>query len=257
MTLTMLVVISPAKKLDFESATPTKKHTQAPFLPQSENLIQALKKKKPSDISKLMKLSDSLTELNVQRYKDFKLPFTPENSKQAMFAFKGDTYVGLDADSMKASEIKYAQKHLRILSGLYGLVAPLDLIQPYRLEMGTKFPCNGHKDLYGYWKETVTAEVNKLLKKEKSLVVLASKEYFSVIDLKQVTGRVITPAFKEKKNGDYKIISFFAKKARGMMSRYIIDHQIENPEELEGFDYDGYRFNSELSGIDTPVFTRE
>ena len=252
----MIVVISPAKKLDFETVAPTKKHTQAPFLSQSETLIHELRKKKPSDISKMMKLSDSLTELNVQRYKDFSLPFTPENSKQAMFAFKGDTYVGLDADSMKANEIKYAQKHLRILSGLYGLVSPLDLIQPYRLEMGTKFPCDGHKDLYGYWKETVTAQVNKLLKKEKALVVLASKEYFSAIDVKQINGRVITPAFKEKKNGDYKIISFFAKKARGMMSRYIIENQIETPEELENFDFDGYQFNKKLSSADTPVFTR-
>ena len=252
----MLIVISPAKKLDFESASPTRKHTQAPFLKQSDTLIRELRKTKASEISKMMKLSDSLTELNVQRYKDFSLPFTPKNAKQAMFAFKGDTYVGLDAESMKADDVAYAQDHLRILSGLYGLISPLDLIQPYRLEMGTKFACDGKKNLYEYWKATVTDSVNELLEKEENLVVLASKEYFSAIDLKKVSGRVITPAFKEKKNGDYKIVSFFAKKARGMMSRFIIENRIEDPEELSSFDYDGYQFNSKLSSADEPVFTR-
>ena len=203
-----------------------------------------------------MGLSQSLTDLNVERYKSFKTPFNLKNAKQAMYAFRGDTYVGLDADTMKKAQINYAQKHLRILSGLYGIISPLDLIQPYRLEMGTKFPCQGKKNLHQYWIDSVTEQVNQLLLKEKILVNLASKEYFGAIDLKTLKGEVITPVFKEKKNGEVKIVSFFAKKARGMMSRYIIDHKISNPEGLIKFDTDGYKYNKKLSTVAEPVFVR-
>jgi uncharacterized protein len=252
----MLIVVSPAKKLDFETKAPVEKFTQPQFLDKSKKLIRDLKKCEPSEISKMMKLSQNLTDLNVERYQKFKTPFNLNNSKQAMFAFKGDTYVGLDAETMSSKNITYAQNHLRILSGLYGLISPLDLIRPYRLEMGTKFPCEGAKNLYEYWQDTVTESVNKILKKEKTLVVLASKEYFSAIDFKKLAGEVITPVFKEKKNGEYKIVSFFAKKARGMMSRYIIDHQIETPKELLKFDLDGYQYRKDLSTPHGPVFCR-
>jgi len=252
----MLIVVSPAKKLDFEAPAPTDKFTQPTELEKSKLLIKELRKCDPKEISSLMKLSDSLTQLNVQRYKDFKTPFNLKNAKQAMFAFKGDTYVGLDAETMKAKDIDYAQKHLRILSGLYGLVSPLDLVQPYRLEMGTKFACGKNKNLYEFWRESITEKLNGLLKKEKTLVNLASKEYFSAINIKNLHADIITPAFKEKKGDDYKMVGFFAKKARGMMSRYIIDHRIEEPKDLLKFDVDGYQYNKKLSSQREPVFTR-
>ena len=252
----MIVVISPAKKLDFETPAPTEKFTQLSEIEKSKRLIKELRKCDHDQISKLMKLSDSLTELNMKRYKDFKTPFNLKNAKQAMFAFKGDTYVGLDADTMKDSDINFAQKHLRILSGLYGLVSPLDLVQPYRLEMGTKFSCEGNKNLYEYWGETITSQLDGLLKKEKTLINLASNEYFSAVNAKGLKADIITPAFKEKKNGEYKMVSFFAKKARGMMSRYIIDNRIKDIDDLQSFDVDGYKFNKKLSSEKAPVFTR-
>jgi hypothetical protein len=252
----MIVVVSPAKKLDFKIPAPTKKFTQLKELKKSELLIKELKKCEPSKISSLMKLSDTLTDLNIQRYKDFQTPFNLRNAKQAMFAFKGDTYVGLDAETMKEKDIEYAQDHLRILSGLYGLVSPLDLIQPYRLEMGTRFPCAGSKNLYEYWGETITDKLNILLRKEKTLINLASKEYFSAVNIKKLDAQIITPAFKEKKGDEFKMVGFFAKKARGMMSRYIIDKRIENPKDLLEFNIDGYKYNREFSSHLTPVFTR-
>lgn len=252
----MLIVISPAKKLDFETTAPTTKFTQLEELDKSKTLIKELRKCEPQKISKLMKLSPTLTELNVQRYKSFKTPFNLKNAKQAMFAFKGDTYVGLDAESMKSKDIDYAQNHLRILSGLYGLVSPLDLVQPYRLEMGTKFACDGNKNLYEFWGETITDKINALLQKERVLVNLASKEYFSAIDFKKLNGQVITPAFKEKKGDEYKMVGFFAKKARGMMSRYIVENRIKDTKDLLKFDVDGYQYNKKLSSEFAPVFTR-
>lgn len=252
----MIVVISPAKKLDFESPAPTTDYSQLPDLSKSKKLISELKKCDAKKISNMMKLSDSLTDLNMKRYQQFKPPFTLKNAKQAMFAFKGDTYVGLDADTMKAKEIKFAQNHLRILSGLYGLLSPLDLMQPYRLEMGTKFACGEAKNLYEYWKEDITDELNKLLKKEKVLVNCASNEYFKAVDTKKLEGSIITPQFKEKKGDEYKMVGFFAKKARGMMSRYIIDNKIDKPKDLLDFDTDGYKYNKKLSTENSPVFTR-
>ena len=252
----MLIVVSPAKKLDFATPAPTKNFSQLTEIEKSKVLIKELRKCDASKISSLMKLSESLTDLNIQRYKDFKTPFSLKNAKQAMFAFKGDTYVGLDPETMKESDINYAQKHLRILSGLYGLVSPLDLIQPYRLEMGTKFACQGSKNLYEFWQESITAQLNKALKKENTLINLASKEYFSAVNTNNLEAEVITPIFKEKKGDEFKIVSFFAKKARGMMSRYIVDKRIEDPKELLKFDIDGYQFNKKLSQDLEPVFTR-
>ncbi|MCF8058393.1 MAG: peroxide stress protein YaaA [Bacteriovoracaceae bacterium] len=252
----MLIVVSPAKKLDFEVPAPTKKFTQLKELDKSEALIKELRKCDAKKISSLMKLSEDLTELNIQRYKNFKTPFNLKNAKQAMFAFKGDTYVGLDAETMNESDIDYAQNHLRILSGLYGLVSPLDLVQPYRLEMGTRFPCLGSKNLYEFWGESITEKLGTLLKNEKTLVNLASKEYFSAIQFKKLNADVITPAFMEKKGNDFKMVSFYAKKARGMMSRYIINKRIEDPKDLIKFDVDGYKYNLALSKPNEPVFTR-
>ena len=253
----MIVVISPAKKLDFENASPTKKFTQLKDLSRSEKLIKELRKCAPEKISKMMKLSESLTELNVKRYKDFKTPFNLDNAKQAMFAFKGDTYVGLDANSFSKKDIDYAQKHLRILSGLYGLVCPLDLIQPYRLEMGTRFPCGDSKDLYGFWSEKITDQLNQSLKKNKILINCASNEYFKSVNTKLLKeAKVITPSFKEKKNGEFKMVGLFAKKARGMMSRFIIQNEIEHSKDILDFNLDGYKYNKKLSSEESPVFTR-
>lgn len=252
----MIVVISPAKKLDFETPAPTKEFSEPSDLSKTEELIKKLRKCDASEISKLMNLSESLTKLNITRYKNFNTPFTLDNAKQAMFAFKGDTYVGLDAETMNKIEIKYAQKHLRILSGLYGLVSPLDLVQPYRLEMGTKFSVGKSKNLYEFWKPDITEKLNKLLENEKVLINCASNEYFKAVEKKSLKAQVITPQFKEKKGNDFKMVSFFAKKARGMMSRYIIENQISNPDDIKNFDKDGYQFNPALSTELSPCFTR-
>lgn len=252
----MLVIISPAKKLDFDSVAPTEEFSKTAFLDQSKELIANLKKLKAQDIKKLMKLSDTLVDLNMERYKNFKPPFTPQNSKQAVYAFQGDTYVGLDAATLKKNEINYAQKHLRILSGLYGVLAPLDLIQPYRLEMGTKLQTKVGKNLYEYWGDSLTKNLNQILKKEKYLINLASKEYFSVLDFKKLVGVVITPVFKEKKGDDYKVVGLFSKRARGMMSRYIIQNKITKVEELQNFSEAGYKFSQKLSNENELIFTR-
>lgn len=252
----MLIIISPAKKLDFESTSPVDDFTNGPFLKESKQLIKVLKEKTPDDIKKLMKLSDTLAKLNCDRYQSFKAPFTLKNSKQAMFSFMGDTYKGLDALSLSKSDIKYAQKHLRILSGLYGCVAPLDLIQPYRLEMGTKLEVGSHTNLYKFWGSLITDELNTILKKEKYLINLASKEYFTSIDFSKLSGEVITPVFKEKKGDDYKIVGLFAKRARGMMSRYIIQNKISDLKDLQNFNETGYKFSKSQSSDSQIVFLR-
>ena len=252
----MLVVISPAKKLNFEDPAPRKDFTTPGYLKESQKLISALRKCKPAEIKKMMKLSDALTDLNVDRYQKFETPFSLKNAKQAIYAFQGDTYVGFDVDTMKKSDVDYAQKHLRILSGLYGMIAPLDLIQPYRLEMGTKFSCAGKKDLYEFWKKSLISDLNKILEKEKVLVNLASKEYFSSIDSKKVEGRIVTPVFKEKKGRDYKIVGIMAKRARGMMSRYICENRIKDVEKLKEFKLDNYKFSKKDSTESEFVFLR-
>lgn len=253
----MLIVVSPAKKLDFEHFAPTDEFSTPKYLETSNKLVKELKKLSSEDIGKLMKLSDNLAQLNYTRFHNFKTPFTLKNAKQAAYAFKGDTYVGLDFESFNKSQVKYAQQHLRILSGLYGILRPLDLIQPYRLEMGTKFKALGEKNLYGIWKKNLTHDLNQELKKEKILVNLASKEYFSAIDFNQLNAKVITPVFMEKKNGQYKIISFNAKRARGMMSQFILKNKLKELDELKAFDMDNYKFNSKLSEQNELVFTRK
>lgn len=252
----MLVIVSPAKKLDFENECSIEEQTEPAFISKTNTLAKELKKLNSTDIGKLMKLSSKLSELNFERFQLFKNKFNPSSSKQAAFAFNGDTYTGLDINSLNKKEIKVAQKKLRILSGLYGLLKPLDLIQPYRLEMGTKFKFNEYKNLYDFWSEDVTNEINKDLKKEKYLINCASNEYFNVIEKNQLSGKVITPVFKELRNGEYKIISFSAKKARGMMANYIIKNNLKNVEDLKGFNMDKYKFNKKLSSEEEFVFTR-
>lgn len=260
----MLLVISPAKNLDYETPAATKTATQPDMLDQAQELIDQLRPLAPHDVSSLMKLSDKLGQLNYDRFQDWSQPFTADNAKQAMLAFNGDVYTGLDATSFSAADFKFAQKHLRILSGLYGILRPLDLMQPYRLEMGTKFPCrssaNGEgKNLYDFWGQQVTDAVNAQLKtcKTQTLVNLASNEYFKSVKPKLLKADIITPVFKDWKTDKYKIISFYAKKARGLMARYIIQNQLTEPEQLKGFDLEGYGYNTELSTAKEMVFTRK
>jgi cytoplasmic iron level regulating protein YaaA (DUF328/UPF0246 family) len=254
----MLIAISPAKTLDYETPPVTKTHTKPRFLKQSKALIDNLRNYSALDLAELMKLSIKLSELNFDRYQDWKTPFNLKNAKQAALAMKGDVYTGLDAETLDEPGFAFAQQHLRILSGLYGVLKPLDLMQPYRLEMGTKLPNEQGKDLYAFWGEQITKSINKDLKAQGDdiLINLASNEYFKSIKPKLIEGRIITPQFKERKNGSYRMIGVFAKKARGLMSRYIIDHQLSDPESIKDFDVDGYRFNSKLSKDDQWVFTR-
>lgn len=255
----MLHVISPAKTLDFESAPAIDDHSQPQFLEHSQELVGQLRKLKPADVSSLMDISEKLGELNARRFQDWQLPFSPRNAKQAVLAFKGDVYTGMQAELFSKKDFTFAQQHLRILSGLYGLLRPLDLIQPYRLEMGTGFANKRGKNLYHFWGDIITDQLNSELKsrKEKVLVNLASTEYWSSVTPKKLDAEVITPVFKDRKNGQYKIISFFAKKARGMMSAYIIQQQLKNSEALKHFDIAGYRFNEAMSTGTEWVFTRE
>jgi cytoplasmic iron level regulating protein YaaA (DUF328/UPF0246 family) len=252
----LLIVISPAKTLDFETAPSTEKCTQPRFLPQSQQLINELKHLSTADIATLMKLSDKLAALNMARFQTWQKPFNLENAKQALLAFKGDVYTGLDADTLDVAGLDFAQQHLRILSGLYGVLRPLDLMQAYRLEMGTKFANAKGKDLYQFWGSQLRESIESELK-DGVLINLASNEYFKAVEAKKLKARIITPVFKDWKNGQYKIISFYAKKARGLMSRYIIDHSINDPENIKGFDSEGYRFSPEMSQADEWVFLRD
>lgn len=255
----MLIVISPAKTLDYETPATTKKSSQAALLDESQDLIDDLKKLAPQDISKLMGISDKLGSLNYDRYQQWQRPFTKTNAKQAVLAFKGDVYTGLDAESLSQDELSFAQQHLRILSGLYGVLKPLDLMQAYRLEMGTKFNNRRGKDLYEFWGERITDILNKQLKSVKSdvLVNLASNEYFKAVKKDKLKAKIITPIFKDMKNGQYKIISFYAKKARGLMSAYVIKKGITEAAKLKRFNWEGYNYNKELSKGDDWVFTRD
>ena len=252
----MLIVISPAKTLDFDSEPVVNVHSQPQFLLQSQQLIEGLKKLSVADISTLMKLSDKLAGLNMARFQTWAAPFDLDNAKQAVLAFKGDVYTGLDADSLDRAGFDFMQKHLRILSGLYGILRPLDLMQAYRLEMGTKFENEKGSNLYQFWDSQLRQELEAELAGD-VLINLASNEYFKVLQAKKIQSRIITPVFKDWKNGQYKIISFYAKKARGLMTRYIIDHQIEQPENIKQFDSDGYRFSEEMSQGDDWVFIRD
>ena len=252
----MKIVISPAKSLNLEKELPTRIHTEPLFLKESREVHKVLKEKKPADLSELMSISDKLADLNWKRNQDWKIPFTPENARPAIYTFNGDVYTGLDAYTIPLNKIEALQDRLRILSGLYGLLKPLDLMQAYRLEMGTKLPIGESQNLYQFWKPTITKALNKELKDGELFLNLASNEYFSAIDVKALKAPVITPEFKDYKNGKLKIISFFAKKARGMMVRYIIDTNAETIEDLKGFNYDGYQFDANLSEGNQLVFTR-
>ncbi|HEX8270615.1 MAG TPA: peroxide stress protein YaaA [Flavobacterium sp.] len=252
----MKIVISPAKSLDYERQLPTEKFTQPAFLKQARIVHKVLKQQKPSELVNLMDISSKLADLNWQRNKKWKTPFTPENARQAIFAFNGDVYVGMDAYTIEPAKFEVLQDKLRILSGLYGLLKPLDLIQPYRLEMGTQLRVGEHKNLYSFWRENLTKALNKELNKGELLVNLASKEYFDAIDISKLKVPIITPEFKDYKDGDLRMVSFYAKKARGMMVRYIIDSGAETIDDLKGFNYEGYGLDANLSNDGHLVFTR-
>ena len=252
----MKIVISPAKSLNFEKQLPTLNYTEPQFLKQATTIQNTLKKKKPNQLSELMDISEKLAELNWQRNQKWKPPFTLENARQAIYAFDGDVYTGLDVYGLANDKLAALQNKLRILSGLYGLLRPLDLIQAYRLEMGTSLPIGKNKNLYEFWKKTITKSLNDELEKGELFINLASNEYFSVIDVKALKVSVITPEFKDYKDGKLKIISFFAKKARGMMVRFIIDTNAETIDDLKGFNYEGYAFDENLSKGNSFVFTR-
>jgi len=251
------MVVSPAKKLDYDSPLPTDKYTQPRFLENARELIDELKALEPHQVSSLMGISEPLGELNAQRYQEWHTPFTPDNARPCVLAFKGDVYEGMAPQTFSDKDFDFAQEHLRILSGLYGVLRPLDLMQPYRLEMGTKFENRRGKDLYAFWKETITNSLKKELQADDGVLLnLASNEYFKAVDHKNLNARIITPQFKDWKNGQYKMISFYAKKARGMMAAYVIQNKLTNPEDVQNFDTDGYAFNEELSSGDNWVFTR-
>ncbi|WP_462317490.1 peroxide stress protein YaaA [Marinilabilia sp.] len=254
----MLAILSPAKKLDFKSDLPQKRNTQIRFPDEAAELIDQLRSFSPKELMDLMSISQNLANLNAERFHQWHWPYDEKEGRQAIYAFNGEAYNGLDAYSLKSQEIDSAQQHLRILSGLYGLLRPLDLILPYRLEMGTKLENEAGKDLYKFWGNKITEQLNEDLKKgnHKALINLASQEYFKAIDSEKVLKPIITPVFKENKNGEYKVISVYAKKARGMMVRFIIQNKLTDPEELKAFDIDGYHFNNDLSEGNEMVFTR-
>lgn len=255
----MLMVISPAKTLDYETPLPLQDFSQPDLLNHSAELIDTLRQLSPDDIAALMGLSAKLAELNSNRYLNWSLPFTQENARPAVYAFAGDVYTGLDAYSFSAAHMQYAQQHLRILSGLYGVLRPLDLIQAYRLEMGTRLGNQRGRDLYQFWGSVITDALNQQLRATQSdcLLNLASGEYFKAVKTAQLNARVITPVFKDQKNGQYKIISFYAKKARGLMAAYVIKHKIADAAHLQAFDTDGYYFSPENSTEDEWVFLRD
>jgi hypothetical protein len=252
----MKIIISPAKSLDFETKAATSLHSQPLFLEQSEKLNKKLKTLSKSKLSDLMKISDDLASLNYERNQTWETPFTPENSKQAIYAFTGEVFRGIDVNSLESEKVPLLQERLRIISGLYGLLKPLDLIQPYRLEMGTRLKVGRTENLYKFWDDTVAKSLNEELEEGELLVNLASSEYFKAIPKKILKVPMVTPAFKDFKNGEYKTIMTFAKKARGLMVRYIIDNNVKTIEELKGFNSNRYRFSEKLSSENNLVFTR-
>lgn len=254
----MLFLLSPAKALDFKTPSTVDCFTHPAFLDRSAQLIESLRHLSPAEIAKLMGLSDQLALLNFDRYAEWTLPFSPDNAKQAILAFDGDVYDGLSAKTMSSDDLEYAQNHVRILSGLYGVLKPLDLMQPYRLEMGTKFATAAGKDLYAFWGETLLNALNAELAEMKRPVVvnLASEEYYKAAVGKKLKAEVIHPVFEDWKAGKYKIISFYAKRARGLMTRYATLNRLSEPEGLKDFDLDGYAFAAEASDDKTWVFRR-
>lgn len=256
----MMIVVSPAKTLDYESPLPNVRATQPRMLEDSEVLVKDLRKLSAADLSSLMSISDKLGELNRARFKAWSQPFDSNNARPAVFAFKGDVYTGLDIGRFDKPELQQAQKRLRILSGLYGLLRPMDLMQPYRLEMGTRFANKVGKDLYAYWGDRIAGQLKKDMKKEGTdvLVNLASNEYFKALDKQSLEGiRVVTPVFQDEKGGKFKIVSFYAKKARGLMAAWILQNQVADVEGLTGFREAGYRFSAKDSQGDTLAFRRK
>jgi len=255
----MLTLLSPAKSLDFETPPITKATTQPAMLDRSELLVGALRDLSAKNLSSLMGISEKLGALNHERFANWHTPFTKSNARQAVIAFKGDVYRGLDIESFSADDFKFAQKHLRILSGLYGVLRPLDLIQPYRLEMGTRFQNENGKDLYAFWGNRISESLNDQLRSLKSgtVINLASIEYFKSVDTTALNADVVSPSFKDLKNGNYKIISFYAKKARGMMAAWIIQNRIEDERQLKDFAVSGYRYSSDFSEPGVPTFVRD
>lgn len=253
----MKIVISPAKSLNYESELPTAKFTSPEFIKDAEKLNKILRKKKPKVLSELMSISDNLAQLNWQRNQDFTIPFTPNNARPAIYAFSGDVYTGLDAYTLSEEKIGKLQQSLRILSGQYGVLKPLDLMQPYRLEMGTSLQIGRNKNLYQYWGSRLTDHLNNEMVDGELLVNLASNEYYSVLQPKNIKAEIITPIFKDWKNDKLKIISFFAKKARGAMVRYIIDSDAKTLTDIKGFNLDDYEFSQEHTlKQNEPVFIR-
>ena len=254
----MLMVISPAKTLDFESPLATQRFTQPALLDDSQKLIEIARQLTPGQIASLMKISDKLAGLNANRFHDWHPPFTPENARQAILAFKGDVYTGLQAETFSEQDFDFAQQHLRMLSGLYGLLRPLDLMQPYRLEMGIRLENPAGKDLYTFWGDKLTQALNAALAEQGDdvLINLASEEYFKAVKPEKLQGRIIRPVFLDEKNGKFKIISFYAKKARGLMSRYIIEQRLTKPAQLMKFTTDGYYYVAEESTDTELVFKR-
>jgi cytoplasmic iron level regulating protein YaaA (DUF328/UPF0246 family) len=255
----MLLVISPAKTLDYQSPLATSRFTQPAFIEHSQQLIAVLQALSPAQLSELMGISDKLAGLNAARFGSWSPTFTPQNARPAILAFKGDVYTGLQADDFSEADFDYAQQHLRMLSGLYGLLRPLDLMQPYRLEMGTPLANTRGKDLYAFWGERISQWLNAALEEQgdQVLINLASKEYFSAVKKSALHAQVIDCEFRDFKNGEYKIISFHAKKARGLMARYVITHRIDQPEGLMAFAEAGYRYAPDRSGANNLVFLRD
>jgi uncharacterized protein len=255
----MLALISPAKTLDYETALPTDQFTLPRLLKESENLIKDCQKLSATDIASLMSVSEKIATLNVERFRDWQPDFNFSNARQAIFAFKGDVYTGLDAYNLTDKNIDFAQDHLRMLSGLYGLLRPLDLMMPYRLEMGTKLANSRGHNLYEFWGDIITNKINEDLESTKSelLVNIASDEYYKSVKETKVKAEIIKPVFLDQKNGKYKVISFYAKKARGLMARYIIENQIERAEDLKSFNTDGYYFDADSSLKGELVFKRD
>ncbi len=254
----MLVVVSPAKNLDFQTSIPKFEYTKPALMDNVKDLVEQCKHLSPADLASMMKISDKLANLNAERFSSFEFPFTSDNARPALFAFNGDVYTGIDAQTLSHEAVQYAQSHLRILSGLYGVLRPLDLMQPYRLEMGTKIQLGEHANLYQYWGSKITELLNEAIgnTKQNVLVNLASNEYFSSVKKKELDAMIITPHFKDEKNGKYKVISFYAKKARGMMARYILENQIDDLEGIKSFNIAGYAFNEEESSPTELIFKR-
>mgnify|MGYP006283366347 CR=1 FL=1 len=254
----MITILSPAKTLDFEKGRQVKKHTLPDFRDEAKGLVENLRQYSVDELMDLMNVSRDIAELNYQRFIGFSDHYTKENARQAVLAFRGEVYRGLDADSLSEKSLDYAQDHLRILSGMYGVLKPLDYLQAYRLEMGTSLDNNKGKDLYVFWGDKITENLNNVLKKqkEKVLVNLASKEYFKAVKPKKIEGRIVTPVFKESKGDSYRVIAVYAKKARGLMTRFIIQNSIEQPDDLKAFDLEGYMYNEQLSKEEELVFTR-